>query len=118
MIIEKTANWDRRQARTTVEALYASGQRFDGVFAANDEMALGALEGWQISGSDMKPVIVGFDAIKDALKQINDGQLYASIAQDPAKMGKSAAQALMDIIEKHDSVVFKRVPIDVKAIRK
>ena len=54
----------------------------DGVFAENDEMALGAIKALGAkAGKSVK--VVGFDGTPDGLKAVKDGTLYASVAQQP-----------------------------------
>lgn len=96
-LIERTANWRRDEARKVVEALLALGERIDGIFAANDEMALGAYEAWRTSPrkkDDSEMVIIGFDAIESAVEAINACELTATIAQDPYGMGVAAVETL------------------------
>lgn len=116
--IEKTAEWDRSQAREIVKALYVSGQIFDGIFAANDDMALGALEAWTASSKSNKPIIVGFDAINEARTQIDNGHIYASIAQNPYEMGNRAAKSLLRIINDHSLEVFSKMAIPVTVVKR
>ena len=57
----------------------------EAVFAANDEMALGAMEACKAAGrEDIK--IVGFDASPDAVVAVEAGDMAATIAQLPVKI--------------------------------
>ncbi|MFY9941071.1 MAG: substrate-binding domain-containing protein, partial [Desulfobacterales bacterium] len=69
------------------------GLLFEGVFAHNDEMILGALEALPADGSPGHPVLVGFDASPEAVQAVRDGRLSATIAQQPARMGELALEA-------------------------
>ena len=54
------------------------------IVAANDDMALGALEA--VKARNLKGiVIIGFDALPEALAKVRDGELTATIEQFPAK---------------------------------
>lgn len=54
----------------------------DGVFAENDEMALGAIKALgDKAGKSVQ--VVGFDGTPDGLKAVGAGTLYASVAQQP-----------------------------------
>ncbi len=98
-VTEKTADFLRSQARSTVEGL-VPGQTFDGIFAANDEMALGALEGLHKKNVQNKVVLIGFDAIQEATKAIDVGAMEATIAQDPVGMGERAAVTVYKLCNK------------------
>jgi ribose transport system substrate-binding protein len=90
-VIERTANFTRSEAQSTLDGLLSMGQQPDGIFAANDEMALGALEALRQKKSAHKSVVVGFDAIQEAVAAVKDGRLVATIAQDPMGIGKKSA---------------------------
>ena len=64
-----------------MENILQSNPDIKGVFAHNDEMALGALEAIEASGKDIK--VVGFDATDDAQKAVKEGKLAATVAQKP-----------------------------------
>jgi len=97
IVIERTANWRRSEAQAAVDGLLSLGRRFDAVFAANDEMALGALVSFQRLSAAQRPPIIGFDAIDDARAAVKKGLLFGTVAQDPYGMGVAAAQAAMNL---------------------
>lgn len=96
-IEERTCNWRRSEAYRTVDSLLGFGKRFDAIFAANDEMALGAVEAIRQYGKEPRPVIVGFDAIDEAVQAVKDKRLAATLAQDPYGMGIKAVDAVARI---------------------
>ena len=115
-IIERTANWRKDEARKSVSSLISSGEGIDAIFAANDNMALGAIEAFRTIGRDKPlPLIVGFDAIDDAVKAIDDGKLSATIKQQPYKMGVKAIQLLF---EEKESEYNKMEMIKLELVRK
>jgi ribose transport system substrate-binding protein len=62
-----------------------------GIFAANDEMALGAIKALgSKAGKSVK--VVGFDGTPDGLAAVKAGTLSASVAQQPSELGKLAVQ--------------------------
>jgi ribose transport system substrate-binding protein len=91
-IWERTCNWRRAEAMTTVEALLGR-ITIAAVFAANDEMALGVIEALKQAGIPDVPV-VGYDGIDEAKTAVDAGEMYATIMQDPYKMGAEAARIL------------------------
>ena len=74
----QTANFNRAEGMTVMENILQSDGAIKGVFAHNDEMALGAVEAVAASGKDIK--IVGFDATDDAQKAVKDGKMAATVA--------------------------------------
>jgi ribose transport system substrate-binding protein len=61
------------------------------VFAHNDEMILGAIQAAD-AAKRSGVTFVGFDAVDDAVKAVNDGKLAATVAQQPALMGQLAVE--------------------------
>lgn len=111
----RTANWRRSEAIKITSALYSYGNKFDGIFAGNDEMALGAYQ----TLADLKisplPIIIGFDATDEARKAVTDKKLTATIAQSPYQMGKQAVVMVDKIISK-ESVQIEN-PISTELIK-
>ena len=96
---EWTANWNKAEALSATDSLLAGGTSLAGIFAENDLMALGAAQAVASAqlGSRPKPIIVGYDAIPDAVKAVHDGAIYATISQNPAIMGKKSIEYLQRI---------------------
>lgn len=87
------ANSERAMGVTVMENIIQSKQNFDGVFATNDEMALGAEQA--LKAIQNKAPIVGFDGSMDAMSSIQGGELDASIAQSPYNIGFKGVEAAM-----------------------
>ena len=101
LIADQTAEWDRAKAMTLMENWIQSyGNRIDGVFAQNDEMAMGALIALEQSGRKGKVVMVGVDAIPDALQAVRDGRLDATVFQDARGQGSAAVETAVKILRK------------------
>ncbi len=67
-VVEKqSANFNRAEGLTVMENILQANNDIQGVFAQNDEMALGAAEAM---GNREGVVIVGFDGTEDGLKAI------------------------------------------------
>jgi ribose transport system substrate-binding protein len=103
-IVERRGNFMRSDAQRTLNEMLSKGQQPDGIFAVNDEMALGALEALRQERSHKKTVIVGFDAIQEAVTAVKDGRLAATIAQDPVAIGKKSAAAVEKLLKQEPVV--------------
>ncbi|MEG6573028.1 MAG: ribose ABC transporter substrate-binding protein RbsB [Caldibacillus debilis] len=115
VVARQTANFDRAQGLSVMENIIQSTKDFQAVFAHNDEMALGALEAIEAAG--LKDVIVvGFDATDDAVKAVEEGKLFATIAQKPKKMGEIGVETAVKVLngEKVDTFI----PVELELIRK
>ena len=109
----QTANFNRAEGMTVMENILQSDDAIKGVFAHNDEMALGAVEAVAASGKDIK--IVGFDATDDAQKAVKDGKMAATVAQKPDKMGETAIETAVKIMA--GETVDKSIPVEVELIK-
>ena len=109
----QTANFNRAEGMTVMENILQSDGAIKGVFAHNDEMALGAVEAVVASGKDIK--IVGFDATDDAQKAVKDGKMAATVAQKPDKMGETAIETAVKIMA--GETVDKSIPVEVELIK-
>lgn len=109
----QTANFNRAEGMTVMENILQSDGTIKGVFAHNDEMALGAVEAVAASGKDIK--IVGFDATDDAQKAVKDGKMAATVAQKPDKMGETAIETAVKIMA--GETVDKSIPVEVELIK-
>ena len=98
LLAEQTAEWDRAKAVTLMENwLQSYGGRIDAVFAQNDEMAMGALLAIERAGKGDGIIVVGVDAIPDALQAVRDGRLDATVFQDGVGQARSALQAALKL---------------------
>jgi ABC-type sugar transport system substrate-binding protein len=68
------------------------------VFAANDIMALGAVEAIGAASRTDDVIVVGFDAQDDAVTAMREGRMAASIAQHPREMGRRAMLTAHEIL--------------------
>ena len=88
IVAEEVANFRRDEALSKMESILAA-KKVDAVIAANDEMALGAIQA--IKGAGLTPgkdiIVVGYDAIPDAIAAVKAGEMYATIAQSPFLQG-------------------------------
>lgn len=96
-VAEQTANFSRTEAVTVTEAILAGlDAPPDVIVAANDDMALGALQVVTEQGLDID--VIGFDALPEALGSVRDGGLLATIEQFPGGQSRGAVQALVSYL--------------------
>ena len=94
LLDEQTADWDRAEAMTLMENWFqAYGDQINAVFCQNDEMALGALNALVQAGKKDNVLVVGVDAIDDALQSVKDGKMDATVYQDCKGQAEGAIEA-------------------------
>jgi ribose transport system substrate-binding protein len=110
----QTANFNREEGYNVAQNLFQATPDLAGLFAQNDEMALGAVEAAEEAGlSDL--VIVGFDATDDALAAIADGRLAGTVAQQPARMGELGVNLAVDFLVEGEELT-PTVPVEVTVV--
>jgi ABC-type sugar transport system substrate-binding protein len=91
VVAEQPADFDRTKGLDVMTNLMTKYPDLVGVFAENDEMALGAVQALGKKAGDTVKV-VGFDGTADGIKAIEAKTMLASIAQQPTELGKVAVQ--------------------------
>ena len=97
LVAEQPAEWDRAKGQSVTETILAGNPGIKGIFGSNDNMALGAVEALKAAAKLNKVIVVGYDANPDAATSIMAGEMTASIAQDPKKIGALGIQGLVDM---------------------
>lgn len=88
LLDQQAANWDRTAAFPIMQTWLAKyGDRITGVWAANDDMALGALEALRAAGRAGKIPIVGVDGIPEAIAAIQKGEMLSTVSSDAYYQG-------------------------------
>ncbi|WP_373318606.1 substrate-binding domain-containing protein [Laribacter hongkongensis] len=106
------ADFDRAKGLSVMENILQANKNVKGVFAHNDEMALGAVQALEAAG--MKDVtVVGFDATDDAVNAVKAGKMSATVAQKPELIGKTAVDAAKKIIDGQPVDKSLPVPLDL-----
>jgi inositol transport system substrate-binding protein len=101
LLAEQTAEWDRAKAIALMENwIQAHGDRINAVFAQNDEMAMGALLALEQAKKKDKILVVGVDAIADALEAVRQSRLDATVFQDAEAQGRQAVETALKIVRK------------------
>lgn len=82
LLDDQTAGFDRSEAlNVTRTLLTAHGDHIGGVWAANDDMALGAMQALEAAGLD-EVAVVGIDAVPEAISAIQEGRMTATVSSD------------------------------------
>ena len=100
----QVADWQSTKAYDTVSAwLTRFGDQIKGIWAANDDMGVGALEALRAEQLAGKVPITGIDGIKTAVEAVRAGEFAGTVSWDPfwqGSMGLSIAyHAKMGMID-------------------
>lgn len=92
VVKEVTGQFDRNQAIGATEDILQTDPDIDAVFAANDQMALGAIQAIEAHDKTEDIKLIGFDGALEATQHILAGDMQATIAQDPYGMAKQGVE--------------------------
>ncbi|MRI85932.1 substrate-binding domain-containing protein [Aerococcaceae bacterium WS4759] len=116
IVTSQTANFDRVEGMTVVENMLQANPNIKAIVAANDEMALGAIEAinasGRVAGEDI--LVTGFDANDDALAAVKDGTLLLTVQQKTVAMGETAIEVAIKLFK--GETVDAEVPVDVTLV--
>ena len=63
-------------------------------------MALGAVEALKAAGLTGKVKVIGYDALPEALKAVQSGELYGTVEQFPGQQARTGLRTVLDFITK------------------
>ncbi|QWB25440.1 MULTISPECIES: substrate-binding domain-containing protein [Streptomyces] len=115
VVAQQPADFDRTKGLDVMSNLLQAHPDVQGVIAANDEMALGAIKALG-SKAGKSVSVVGFDGTPDGLKAVEGGSLYASVAQQPSQLGKIAVDNALKALK--GKKVEETVKVPVKVVTK
>lgn len=113
VVARQTANFNRAEGLTVMENILQGNSDIKGVFAHNDEMALGALEAVKVSGKDI--VVIGFDATDDAVKAVKSEELAGTVAQKPDLIGITAVETAVQALK--GETVDASIPVELELVK-
>jgi ribose transport system permease protein len=112
VVAKQPADFDRTKGLDVMTNMLQANAGVDGVFAENDEMALGAIKALG-SKAGKSVAVVGFDGTPDGLKAVEAGTLYASVAQQPKELGRIAVQNAVRAAKDKEVAQMVKVPVKV-----
>lgn len=107
LVAYEAADWDRSIAYDKTMSMLVANPDIKGVWAANDNMALGALEALRSKGLAGKVLVTGLDGVEEIFTAIENGEAAATVYND-SKYQAGIAHALAMAAYKGD--------LDVKSL--
>lgn len=114
VLAKQSADFDRGKGLTVAENILQANPDIKAIFAQNDEMALGAIGAAKSANKQI--LIVGFDGTDDGLAAIKSGDMAATIAQQPDKMGETGIDTAVKLAKGEN--VEKNIAVELKLIEK
>jgi len=118
-VSEQTARFNRDQGLSVTENILTSLPKAPQVIvAANDDMALGALQAAKARNLAGKIAILGYDGAPEALAAVKDGTLTATVDQFPGQQGRTALRTLVEFLRTKKAPAKQTILIEPVAITK
>jgi len=124
-VVQQTATWDEAEAKKIVESVINSGEKFNVIYAENDGMAKGAVaaldEAGITHGVDKEVVIMGFDCMKWALRELKAGNwnyngqcspFQAAVIEEMIRTGNVPAKKIISDEKGFDARTITQADID------
>ena len=110
-----SANWSRDEAMSTTEDWLGKYQDLKAIICENDDMSMGALQAAESQNRDL--ILIGTDAIPDALQAVKDGRVEGSVLQDANTQASTAVDVAVKVaagetVEERYDVPFQLITID------
>lgn len=116
IVASQVADWDREKAYNATRALLVAHPKLKAIFAANDEMGLGAAKALaEARRRDI--VLVGYDATPDGRAAVTSGRMAATIAQQPGEVGRLGVDFARRILAGEKVPPRTSVPLQVVATK-
>jgi len=98
VVARQAANFDQSTALDTMTNILQAHPHIQGVYAANDEMALGVVAALKSRNLAGKVAVVGNDGIEQSLADIDKGTIYATNAESAYAEGQRVADLAADVL--------------------
>lgn len=112
IVAQQPADSDKFKAAGVIDAVLQNHADLAGAFAANDDMAIGALSATEQAGIQIP--IIGINGGDEATELIIEGKLAGSVAQSPYEMGYMGVENAVKIIKGEEVDV--RIPTPIKVV--
>jgi ribose transport system substrate-binding protein len=113
VVARQPADFDRAKGLSVMENILQRSKNIQGIFAQNDEMALGAIRALDEDGLK-NVVVVGFDATADGVAAVKAGKLAGTVQQKPELIGSMGIDAAESLIE--GKSIEKEIPVPLALV--
>ncbi|MFQ5809293.1 MAG: substrate-binding domain-containing protein [Armatimonadota bacterium] len=99
IVQSQSAHWKQEEALDVMQDILQNHPDLDGLFCANDMMALGAIQAIEDAGKTGQLFVASYDNLEAAQQAIMDDKLHITIEQHPDIMGKIGVQYAVRLLE-------------------
>jgi ABC-type sugar transport system substrate-binding protein len=99
LVASTHADWDRALARDAVADILKRHPEVKGIYFCNDTMALGGLAAVEEANLGATLILIGTDAIPEAMQAVKEGRLTGTVAQFPYELGMLAVETAVKVLD-------------------
>jgi D-allose transport system substrate-binding protein len=111
LVASLPGDWDRSKALDITNTILQRNPDLKAIYAANDGMALGALQAVKNANKLGKVMVIGTDGVPEAINSVKQGELTATAAQDSAAMGAKALDVMIDALKNKPAIKVDVAPV-------
>jgi D-allose transport system substrate-binding protein len=104
LVASQPADWDRAKALDVTTNILQRNPDLKAIYAANDTMALGALQAVKNADKLGKILVVGTDGAPEAIDSVKHHELTATAAQNSASIGAKSVDILLDALKNKPAI--------------
>lgn len=102
VVASQSANWETEQALNVASNILTANPNIKAIFAANDNMAIGAVTAVENAGLAGKVLVSGYDGIPLAIDYVKQGKMQNTIDQLPKKQVAVAIEYALKQLKKEE----------------
>ena len=122
IVATKACDWDRQMAMDAALTWIQQFPNLKAIYCCNDTMAMGAVQAVISSGKLGEIFVCGTDGDKDAVESVKNGELTATVAQDPANIGVVGLKGVIEAVKNPEaypaSAEPEKTPVDAVIVTK
>jgi ribose transport system substrate-binding protein len=114
LVTSQSASWETDKANQVTSAIITQHPDLSAIFAANDNMALGAVAALKAAGKDTSVKVAGFDNISAVQQLIKEGKIVATADQHADQLAVYGIQYALDgLAKKGGATADKETQVDL-----
>lgn len=112
-VATQSGSWETAKANQVTAALLTEHPDIKGIFAANDNMALGAVSALRQAGKSDKVQVVGFDNISAVQNLIKEKKMLATVDQHGDKLAVFGIEYALKMLKDKAAPEDQQTPVDL-----
>ena len=113
VVAQQSAQWDQTTAVTITSGMLVQNPNLAAIFAANDNMALGAVAAVTQAGKTGQIAVVGFDNISAIQQLIREGSVLATADQHADLLAVYGIEYALQALNSGTTLEDKNTPVDL-----